>query len=122
MANNGYLVNGVCTSDFSQYVLVNHCPSGTAYVYITLQSNSFFSSESCWSSSGVRLRDVSAYFANNFSCQIAGPSLTDVEQIQAVNQILPYALAFLASIWAMKKIFQVLWNSSISFSGKKEQE
>lgn len=112
MANNGYLVSGVCVS--ATDLILSTCKAGDAFYYRN--------------SSGWRLgcTNLSNVYADSVigapSCSIANTSLTDVEQIQAVNQILPYALAFLASIWAMKKVFQVLWNSSISFSSKKEQE
>lgn len=119
MANNGYFVSGSCTGDvFLKFV--SSCPSGTYNFYAGyLVSTNKQGGGTCYSSSGSPISNVSVPV---FDCEISGQPFTDVQQIQAVNQILPYALAFLASIWAMKKVFQVLWNSSISFSSKKEQE
>lgn len=46
------------------------------------------------------------------NCAIPGASLTETEQIQAINQLLPYALAFLAAIWGGKKVFDLLWGAA----------
>lgn len=122
MAFDGYMVSGSCVSE-RDYLLKTLCPSiKPDFTFFRIQSGPLYGglgTYSCMTASATATANI-ASFNCNYTSSVS--SLTDDQQIQAVNQILPYALAFLASIWAMKKIFQVLWNSSISFSSKKEQE
>lgn len=108
VADNGYLVGGVCSSVVSKAFFV--CPSATSYVYIGLAKSTLSPYVfNCLSSSWTTLSSISV---SSPDCVVSGPPLTETEQIQAINQLLPYALAFLAAIWGGKKVFDLLWGAS----------
>lgn len=110
MANNGFLVSGVCTSSFVS-LAQSLCPSETKLAYFVVDNPAAYVwAVQCLSSSYSEIKRVSPFPAYN--CEIQGPALTETEQIQAVNQFLPYALAFLAAIWGGKKVFDVLWGAA----------
>lgn len=52
------------------------------------------------------------------NCAVSGPPLTDNQQIEAVSALLPYALGFLAAVWGLRRVFDVLWSSALNFRSK----
>lgn len=117
MANNGYLLqSGVCSPSVFEraYLACSSKYSGVGNVGLFIQpdfSSIRGGSAYCYSSS---LGNIGSPVPISLSpdCVLSGPSLTETEQIQAINQFLPYALAFLAAIWGGKKVFDLLWGTA----------
>lgn len=120
MANNGFIVQGVCVGSIDYAYAFCTTASGFDFTYVSKTALGSLNAQCVMINGGVVTYSQvpSIGFPN---CEISGPPLTEVQQIQAVNAILPAALAFLAVIWAGKKVFQVLWNSVISH-GNSEKE
>lgn len=109
MVNNGYLVDGSCLDVYS--FAERHCSVSTPdYLNVILvNSSTGIGYVTCHVQSGAWLNTL---HLQPFSCAVSGPPLTETEQIQAINQLLPYALAFLAAIWGGKKVFDLLWGAA----------
>lgn len=105
MANNGYLVDSVCTGDV-QAKFVLSCPSGTYIFYNGYVLPSSVGSGTCYSknvSTGA-LTALKTVSVPAFDCEIPGPPLTETQQIEAINALFPSAIAILAIAWGFKYI------------------
>lgn len=118
MANNGYLVNGVCSPSNlpNEYAacLSKGYPNFSRSAVFVSSSGSYRTSNgnnvNCYSEALAYLGAASVSSTPN--CEVPGPPLTETEQIQAINQFLPYALAFLAVIWGARKVYDTLWSAA----------
>lgn len=102
MANNGYLLNGVCTSDVAK-VSYSVCPAGTAYTATYAKSSGLYD-VACFNSSWVRFNISPIPQFPAMSCEIEGAPLTEVQQIEAINGLVPHAVAILAIAWGLRYI------------------
>lgn len=102
MANNGFIVNGVCVSGEEKAYDVcslqyGSRATGANYIYYSTRSSKSFQ---CHLTSPVEYPVISNSVAPN--CEIAGPPLTEIQQIEAINAMFPAAVAILATAWAFK--------------------
>ena len=97
MADNGRNFNGTCLPD-SQYAL-NFClrqyPTHTNHI------------GAFWSDGTIqcRLKNPEIYpshVSKAPDCELPGSSLTEIQQIEAINAMFPAAVAILATAWAFK--------------------
>lgn len=116
MANNGYLTSGVCEPSPAK-LLAQMCQTSfptsfysAHFVDVSGAVRTTTSNVFCYTSSLGSAGSFKYAFVPN--CEIPGPPLTETEQIQAINQFLPYALAFLAVIWGARKVYDVLWSGA----------
>lgn len=106
MASNGVLVGSVCMpADLASWSVCRSLFPGTSISATNYRGYSYVE-YTCYDGSWHN----GSY--STYSCDIPGPALTETEQIQAINQFLPYALAFLAAIWGGKKVFDLLWGAA----------
>lgn len=99
MANNGYLVGGVCYPSFSVPVV---CPaSNSSYAATIYNTSGVITEVRCWNSNFTSSLIVPVPSIN---CEISGPPLTETQQIEAINELFPSAVAILAIAWGFKYI------------------
>lgn len=108
MANNGFIVNGVCVSGEEKAYDVcslqyGSRATGANYIYYYTKSSKSFQ---CHLTSPVEYPVISNSVAPN--CEIAGPRLTETHQIEAVNAVFAAVLVALCVIWGVKMVYNTL--------------
>lgn len=107
MADNGYLKNGICypSAEFALRSCLDSYPSTySAAMWITYGNSP--TQMRCLSTSGVYY-DLPK--PSGFNCEISGPPLSEIQQIEAVNALFPSAVAILATAWGFKVIRRMIY-------------
>jgi hypothetical protein len=102
LANNGYLLNNVCAmpSEYSKALAQSYsaCIKTDPNYIVGQYFASTYSFVSCQGNFGwVKVGDLPQY-----NCDVAGPSLTEQQQIEAINGLFPYVVAIIAAAWACR--------------------
>lgn len=103
MANNGYFHGGQCLQ--SAYYAEQYCRSlyGASFTasFDIIRPGGIHNLNCVYLESGIsKYRGESAFPVPG--CEIPGPALTEIEQIDAINAMFPAAVAILATAWAFK--------------------
>lgn len=102
MANNGFLIGRSCVSGEEKAyeacsLQYGSRATGSQYIFYALDGKKSFQ---CRLVSPTEYPVISAYVTPN--CEIPGPALTEIQQIEAINALFPAAVAILATAWAFK--------------------
>lgn len=101
MANNGYLIEGVCLTPSSAIgSICSVDPSCTIGLVYTLKDGS---------PQKIVVHGPYGYWSivpgfSSYDCEIPGPPLTEPQQIEAINGLFPHAVAILAIAWGLRYI------------------
>ena len=110
MANNGFLVGGSCSTDPSPLIYALTCgtyPNATIMARFTDSSGNYAGGKiACYyiNASGSTIYVGQKFATVSPNCEIPGPPLTEVEQIEAINGLFPHAVAILAIAWGLRYI------------------
>lgn len=120
MANNGYLVNGVCVN--GQQLASSICASMKPG-YTTAYANRYTSlggiqTMTCYNASGAGSVVTGVTWA--VECEIPGPDLTSQQQVEAVNALFPAAVALLAVAWGLRFVRNIVERAAFSRPGGDE--
>jgi len=109
MANNGFMVGESCVSGEEkayQVCSLQYGSRATGANYIFYQSKGTKSFQ-CHLVSPVEYPVISNLVTPN--CEIPGPALTEIQQIEAINALFPAAVAILATAWAFKYLRNMIY-------------
>lgn len=120
MANNGYLVNGVCVNgqQLAASVCASMKPSYTTTYANRYNSSGGINSMTCYNSSGTGSVVTGVTWA--VECEILGPDLTSQQQVEAVNALFPAAVALLAVAWGLRFVRKIIERAAFAHPGGDE--